>query len=161
MTTTIGAGKTPPGSPTVNGKTITGARKTPSWKPNGLLPQSPGLRLTGATLGKWCINKQPQRGCAVAPSREGALQASRCPGMENTLVCLYYHVLARPGKGTHSLPRHNHAVVAAISPHAPPPSAMGSVTPDAGNRSTPFHNGTNPGNRSTPTRNGLPSSRAE
>ena len=81
--------------------------------------------------------------------------------MENTLVCLYYHVLTRPDKGTHWLPRHNHVVVAASSPHAPPPSAMGSVTPDAGNRSTPFHNGTNPGNRPTPARNGLPSSRAE
>ena len=36
----------------------------PSGNPEGILPQSPGLRRRGATLGKGQRHKQPQRGCA-------------------------------------------------------------------------------------------------
>ena len=36
----------------------------PSGNPEGILPQSPGLRRRGATLGKCTTYQQPQRGCA-------------------------------------------------------------------------------------------------
>ena len=43
---------------------VPGLGGSPSGNPNGILPQSPGLRRRGATLGKGQRHKQPQRGCA-------------------------------------------------------------------------------------------------